>query len=264
MDEAKNINKSLTALGMVINTLAEAKPGVHIPYRDSKLTRMLSESLGGNSMTTLVIACSPCQWNDKETLSTLRFGQRAKTIKNKPKENLERSAKELAYWLEIAEGKIVNYENTIERLKRAIETGVSADMVEDLKKSWHQLKVQTNPEILTLTEDVSETNTEEKNSSIDENQKLEEKPGNMSKKSKLDIDLYIPDDNTENSSKNQSDNDTTRASNKLRFEFAEDKLLGLDSSEHLATPMSPTNFVCKKCGGKDFKTPTKKLIKTDS
>ena len=94
LDEAKNINKSLTALGLVINTLAEAKPGAHIPYRDSKLTRILTESLGGNSMTTLIIACSMCSYNSKESISTLRFGQRAKSIKNKPKENVERSVKE--------------------------------------------------------------------------------------------------------------------------------------------------------------------------
>lgn len=115
LDEAKNINKSLTSLGMVINALAEAKPGGFIPYRDSKLTRMLQESLGGNSMTTLIIACSMCSYNDKETLSTLRFGQRAKTIKNKPKENVERSAKELAYLLGLAEDKIEQHEKTIGR-----------------------------------------------------------------------------------------------------------------------------------------------------
>ena len=123
LDEAKNINKSLTCLGIVINSLAEAKVGGHIPYRDSKLTRMLTESLGGNSMTTLVIACSMCSYNDKETLGTLRFGARAKAIKNKPKQNLEISAKELKIMLDTAESKIIQHENTINRLRDALKSG---------------------------------------------------------------------------------------------------------------------------------------------
>ena len=73
LEEAKNINKSLTCLGMVIKALTNEK-ATHIPYRDSKLTRILQESLGGNSKTTLIIAISMCNYNDHETLSTLRFG----------------------------------------------------------------------------------------------------------------------------------------------------------------------------------------------
>lgn len=57
---------------MVINALSDKKD--HIPYRDSKLTRILSESIGGNAKTTLIVACSMCSYNDKETISTLRFG----------------------------------------------------------------------------------------------------------------------------------------------------------------------------------------------
>lgn len=89
------INKSLSALGNVINALTESKKGSFIPYRDSKLTRILQESLGGNSQTCLVITCSYSKYNDRETLSTLRFGNRAKSIKNKVKQNTERSAKDL-------------------------------------------------------------------------------------------------------------------------------------------------------------------------
>lgn len=86
LDEAKQINKSLSSLGNVINALTEAKIG-HVPYRDSKLTRILQESLGGNAKTSLIINLSPSILNDTETLSTLRFGYRAKNIKNKPKVN---------------------------------------------------------------------------------------------------------------------------------------------------------------------------------
>eukprot|EP00466_Bigelowiella_natans_P009943 jgi/Bigna1/81829/fgenesh1_pg.84_\ len=87
--EAKAINKSLSALGNVIKALTTGK--VHVPYRDSKLTRLLSDSLGGNSKTCLIITGSVASYNAEETLSTLRFGKRAKMIKNKPKVNEERS-----------------------------------------------------------------------------------------------------------------------------------------------------------------------------
>lgn len=81
LDEAKNINKSLSALGNVISALADGNKS-HIPYRDSKLTRILQESLGGNSRTTIIICGSPASFNEYETKSTLEFGRRAKTIKN--------------------------------------------------------------------------------------------------------------------------------------------------------------------------------------
>lgn len=106
LEEAKMINKSLSALGNVINALTESKKGGFIPYRDSKLTRILQESLGGNSQTCLVITCSYSAYNDRETLSTLRFGNRAKSIKNAVKQNAERSAKELMILLNAAEQKI--------------------------------------------------------------------------------------------------------------------------------------------------------------
>lgn len=86
LDEAKQINKSLSSLGNVINALTDAKTA-HIPYRDSKLTRLLQESLGGNSKTRLIINISPSMYNYSESLSSLRFGFRAKQIKNKPRVN---------------------------------------------------------------------------------------------------------------------------------------------------------------------------------
>lgn len=82
LEEAKTINKSLTTLGLVINKLTDKKSG-HVPYRDSKLTRVLQESLGGNARTALIINCSPAKDNIDETISTLDFGKRAKAIKNK-------------------------------------------------------------------------------------------------------------------------------------------------------------------------------------
>ena len=94
LEEAKIINKSLTTLGRVINNLTDGK-STHVPYRESKLTRVLQESLGGNSKTCLIITCSPSIYNETESLSTLRFGERAKKIKNKPKINKEITVAEL-------------------------------------------------------------------------------------------------------------------------------------------------------------------------
>eukprot|EP00931_Biecheleriopsis_adriatica_P100867 TRINITY_DN76109_c0_g1_i1.p1 TRINITY_DN76109_c0_g1~~TRINITY_DN76109_c0_g1_i1.p1 ORF type:complete len:719 (-),score=187.13 TRINITY_DN76109_c0_g1_i1:30-2186(-) len=99
LDEAKNINRSLSALGNVINALTDRK-STHVPYRDSKLSRVLQESLGGNAKTSLIITCSPSHFNEQETVSTLRFGQRAKMIKNVVKVNHERSVEELKLMLE--------------------------------------------------------------------------------------------------------------------------------------------------------------------
>jgi len=99
LEEAKNINKSLTTLGKVIVALTDKKV-THIPYRESKLTRILSESLGGNSKTLLIITCSPHPFNDSESLSTMRFGARARNIKNAPKVNKEYTIPELKRLLE--------------------------------------------------------------------------------------------------------------------------------------------------------------------
>ncbi|VEU22463.1 DEKNAAC103565 [Brettanomyces naardenensis] len=94
LEEAKKINSSLSALGNVINSLTDGKSR-HIPYRDSKLTRILQESLGGNSRTTLIINCSPSAYNEMETMSTLRFGSRAKRITNSVHVNSDLSTNEL-------------------------------------------------------------------------------------------------------------------------------------------------------------------------
>ncbi|XP_063717870.1 kinesin-1 heavy chain-like [Symsagittifera roscoffensis] len=97
LNEAKNINKSLSCLGNVINALTEKKK-THVPYRDSKLTRILQESLGCNARMTMVICCSPAKMNEQETHSTLMFGQRVKTIKNNVKANTEKSSE---YWMKM-------------------------------------------------------------------------------------------------------------------------------------------------------------------
>eukprot|EP01034_Spumella_vulgaris_P021448 gene21448-27481_t len=93
LKEGANINKSLSALGNVINALVEASKGkgTFIPYRNSKLTRVLQESLGGNSITAMLAALSPAACNFEETLSTLKYANRAKDIKVKAVKNEEAS-----------------------------------------------------------------------------------------------------------------------------------------------------------------------------
>lgn len=84
LKEGININKSLLALGNVISALTdENKKSAHIPYRDSKLTRILQDSLGGNSRTSMIACCSPAESNFDETLGTLRYASKARKIKNK-------------------------------------------------------------------------------------------------------------------------------------------------------------------------------------
>ncbi|KAI9297571.1 kinesin-domain-containing protein [Neoconidiobolus thromboides FSU 785] len=119
LEEAKKINKSLSSLGMVINALTDGKSS-HVPYRDSKLTRILQESLGGNSRTTLIINCSPSSFNEAETLSTLRFGMRAKKIKNKAKINQDLSPAELKALLKKANTQIITFQQYIKLLEEEL------------------------------------------------------------------------------------------------------------------------------------------------
>ncbi|XP_060749754.1 kinesin-like protein KIF3B isoform X3 [Tachysurus vachellii] len=86
LKEATKINLSLSALGNVISALVDGKSS-HIPYRDSKLTRLLQDSLGGNARTVMVANIGPASYNVEETLTTLRYSNRAKNIKNKPRIN---------------------------------------------------------------------------------------------------------------------------------------------------------------------------------
>lgn len=100
LKEGAHINKSLVTLGSVISALAELssdnsgqKKTFFIPYRDSVLTWLLKDSLGGNSKTIMIAAISPAECNYGETLSTLRYANRAKNIINKPTINEDPNVK---------------------------------------------------------------------------------------------------------------------------------------------------------------------------
>ena len=83
LEEAKKINYSLLVLGNCIQSLSDPKSN-HVSYRDSKLTRLLQESLGGNAKTSLIVTISPSTYNVDETISALNFGLRAMKVQNKP------------------------------------------------------------------------------------------------------------------------------------------------------------------------------------
>uniref|UniRef100_A0A8C6UT62 Kinesin-like protein n=1 Tax=Neogobius melanostomus TaxID=47308 RepID=A0A8C6UT62_9GOBI len=86
LKEAAKINLSLSALGNVISALVDGRC-THVPYRDSKLTRLLQDSLGGNAKTVMIATVGPSHRNHDETLATMRYASRAKNIKNKPRIN---------------------------------------------------------------------------------------------------------------------------------------------------------------------------------
>ncbi|KAG8448188.1 hypothetical protein GDO86_015325 [Hymenochirus boettgeri] len=96
LKEGISINRGLLCLGNVISALGdENKKGSFVPYRDSKLTRLLQDSLGGNSHTLMIACVSPADSNMEETLNTLRYADRARKIKNKPIVNTDPQAAEL-------------------------------------------------------------------------------------------------------------------------------------------------------------------------
>ncbi|XP_063432848.1 kinesin-like protein KIF11 [Mytilus trossulus] len=107
--EAGSINQSLLTLGRVITSLVERSP--HIPYRESKLTRLLQDSLGGKTKTSIIATISPASCNLDETLSTLDYAHRAKNITNRPEVNQKLTKKAL----------LKEYNEEIERLRRDLQ-----------------------------------------------------------------------------------------------------------------------------------------------
>ncbi|ERE79609.1 kinesin-1 heavy chain-like protein [Cricetulus griseus] len=154
LDEAKNINKSLSALGNVISALAEGS--TYVPYRDSKMTRILQDSLGGNCRTTIVICCSPSSYNESETKSTLLFGQRAKTIKNTVCVNVELTAEQWKKKYEKEKEKNKTLRNTIQWLENELNrwrNGETVPIDEQFDKEKANLEAFTADKDITITND---------------------------------------------------------------------------------------------------------------
>ena len=111
LEESKKINQSLSALGNVIKALTEPNGRSHVPYRDSKLTRVLEDSLGGNCKTTMMAMISPALEAFAESLSTIKFANRAKHIKNTARVNEDLDQKSL----------LRKYERELRRLRQELD-----------------------------------------------------------------------------------------------------------------------------------------------
>lgn len=159
LEEAKHINKSLSALGSVINALTTDKIK-HIPYRDSKLTRILQESLGGNAKTTLVIAVSPATDNEDETVCSLRFGQRAKMIKNKAVINKQLTVEECKKIIEALQKELEFKSYRIEQLENFI------------KKNG--LKIPSEDEVIKILKEKEEKGDEGNSVPLTEEEKIQQ------------------------------------------------------------------------------------------
>ncbi|KAI5059874.1 hypothetical protein GOP47_0024294 [Adiantum capillus-veneris] len=138
--EAANINKSLSTLGLVIMILVDVAQGKqrHVPYRDSKLTFLLQDSLGGNSKTTIIATVSPAVSCANETLSTLKFAQRAKFIQNNAIINEDASGDVKALQLQIQDLK-----KELKRLQDQTSKSVPVAPMQDTQASGSRNDVQT-------------------------------------------------------------------------------------------------------------------------
>ncbi|TFK54668.1 kinesin-domain-containing protein [Heliocybe sulcata] len=115
--EGISINSGLLALGNVISALgdparAKTNTATHIPYRDSKLTRLLQDSLGGNAHTLMIACVSPAEWNAGETVNTLKYANRARNIKNRVTLNEKEEGWDDVEWLQ----------TTVARLRKELKT----------------------------------------------------------------------------------------------------------------------------------------------
>ncbi|KAI6167000.1 P-loop containing nucleoside triphosphate hydrolase protein [Pisolithus thermaeus] len=128
--EAGMINQSLLTLGRVINALVDRSP--HVPYRESKLTRLLQDSLGGRTKTCIIATISPARSNMEETLSTLDYAIRAKSIRNKPELNQRMTRNSL----------LKEYVAEIERLKADVLAAREKNGIFFSEERWNQMTVE--------------------------------------------------------------------------------------------------------------------------
>ncbi|KAL4067644.1 P-loop containing nucleoside triphosphate hydrolase protein [Scleroderma citrinum] len=128
--EAGMINQSLLTLGRVINALVDRSP--HVPYRESKLTRLLQDSLGGRTKTCIIATVSPARSNMEETLSTLDYAIRAKSIRNKPEVNQRMTRNSL----------LKEYVAEIERLKADVLAAREKNGIFFSEETWNQMTVE--------------------------------------------------------------------------------------------------------------------------
>ncbi|XP_020711894.2 osmotic avoidance abnormal protein 3-like [Athalia rosae] len=173
LKEAASINLSLSALGNVISALA-AGNGRHVPYRDSKLTRLLRDSLGGNARTLMIACVSPSDIDADETLSTLRYAARARCIKNKPVVNEDPK-----------DALLRQYQLELQRLRKLLESNdnlqteliISTHKVDENKDGDTETQDKTTREI-SYDEEVQRLRKECENSNLSA-QRLQEELENL-------------------------------------------------------------------------------------
>ncbi|OXA60283.1 kinesin-like protein KIF11-A isoform X1 [Folsomia candida] len=143
--EAGNINQSLLTLGRVITALVERAP--HIPYRESKLTRLLQDSLGGRTKTSIIATISPASINIEETLSTLDYAHRAKNIQNRPEVNQKLTKKAM----------LREYTEEIERLRKDLQASREKNGIYVDKENYDKMMSQIESQNQDLTEKIQHT-----------------------------------------------------------------------------------------------------------
>lgn len=162
LKEAQTINQSLSALGNVIKALADRQG--HVPYRNSQLTQILQSSLGGNTKTSMIVACSPHPDNASETKSSINFGVRAKTVKTKVKKNLRLSPREQEARIRQLEEKVAKLEteniDLSAQLKKAGLSQQSSSSPERFHKALQSAELQT--ELESLKRNLAETEEQHK------------------------------------------------------------------------------------------------------
>ena len=175
-DEGKKINLSLTALGSVIDALSFNRK--HIPYKDSKLTRLLADSLGGNTKTVMFANISPASYNYDETVGTLRYASRAKLIKNAPKINEDPK-----------DALLRKYEEEIKALKEQLANGGEGGEKKVKKKKVKRKKENNennneennNDNNSDISDDDNENNNKQSSSNEAEKEKLRQKLAELEK-----------------------------------------------------------------------------------
>lgn len=213
--EAGNINMSLLTLGRVITSLVEKAP--HVPYRESKLTRLLQDALGGRTKTSIIATISPASINLEETLSTLDYAHRAKNIQNKPEVNQKLNKKEL----------IGEYSEEIERLRR--------DLMAMREKNGVYLANENYQEMITTMEMQAQEITEK----ISHIRALEEE---LEKKTDLFTEVSGKLEET------QEKLDTTKTTLSCTQKLLHDTAQKLDEQKYIVTEQSKTEEKLKSQG----------------
>jgi len=145
--EGISINSGLLALGNVISALGDpskSRATTHVPYRDSKLTRLLQDSLGGNAHTLMIACVSPAEWNVAETVNTLKYANRARNIKNRAEIREKEEGWDDIVWLQamvgnlrkelkaLKDGGAVPSTGPTQELSTGASTGASARVIEQM------------------------------------------------------------------------------------------------------------------------------------